>query len=393
MTLAGSGGTGDFQVENQTGSVTVGTVGLDVANAGVTDRVSYRGIYAGGAVTLENGARPITFGRVQRGSDQTDETLELVTAQPSLGLTGTPDGTDLRRLSGDCASGRASVTPSTRPPRRPRPPRRLVQQSAPRPDGGSQRLAPDRCSRITSTIPGSRSPTPRSSRSSRAETAFDGDVNSGATLQSLTCRRTAPRRSAPTSSALRAARPPSVTDASFSAGSHTVSRSGEFRAIDGPGSVALRGAPAVTARHHVADRDPRQRRRKGIACGVRRRRPGPFSTHRRERQDRDERRPTVGGSSRYAATPSVTVPDAATIADTSGAPRRERGRRVIVGAEARRPWLAIRARYGDGRRFLTQPGRRGEHRDPRARARGRRAAERQHPPDHGLTGRTTSRPT
>ena len=94
--VAGSGGTGDFAVENAAGDMTVGVIGLDVANRGEQETISYRGVGAGGDVALDNQGRRIVFDSIQP-----DETIFRDVDTPAFGIVGTEEGTELRAGFGD----------------------------------------------------------------------------------------------------------------------------------------------------------------------------------------------------------------------------------------------------------------------------------------------------
>ncbi len=226
LALAGSGGTGDFRIANEAGRLSVERIpltgSLPVANAGTTDTVTYRGLYAGGAVVLDNSAActagpcGIELGDVQEAI--VGETLERVTSAPSLGLTGTTVGTDLRYGFGDLRIPIAALTTAT--------------ASAPTvQSGGSQRyVGPVELSADSALVAGS-------------GVTFENDVDSiGLIARDLDVRAggtTTFGANVGTSAPLDRL---AVTDAEFTAGVHTVNvASGDFRAIDGPGSLELRG--------------------------------------------------------------------------------------------------------------------------------------------------------
>jgi hypothetical protein len=90
LSVAGTGGTGDFQLVNENASgtdvLTLETQRLAVVNDGVSQDVSVRGIEADGEVVLDNGGGPVVLGAIQPDADV--ESVLLLNSAPNVGLTG-----------------------------------------------------------------------------------------------------------------------------------------------------------------------------------------------------------------------------------------------------------------------------------------------------------------
>ena len=118
LALAGSGGSGDFRVENQAGAgpIRIEPIALSAAHAGATEEHTLRGVHAGGDVVIENGGGVIVLGAIQPVAD--DE-LFNVSGRPGLVIGGSASGSDRRYGFGDLriASSRlVAASPDTTAP-------------------------------------------------------------------------------------------------------------------------------------------------------------------------------------------------------------------------------------------------------------------------------------
>jgi filamentous hemagglutinin family protein len=208
MTVAGSGGTGDFRISNQGGDLRIATSpDLGVVNDGTVSDVTYRGVYAAGDVALENSGHAILLGDVQEGAD---ETLRRINSAPSVGLTGPTAGTDQIYGFGDLRIPLTALTDATTGAP-------TVQSGGGQRYVGTMRLATDN----TVLQAGDR-------------IEFAGDIATDSPVNSLEVRADA-----------------------FFEGDRTVTvGSGDFRSIDGSGDLAMRAQSQLTFRGDVGASSP-----------------------------------------------------------------------------------------------------------------------------------------
>jgi filamentous hemagglutinin family protein len=355
LPLAGSGGSGDFQLVNVSGALVIERIPADdpmtaevesilVANGGEIEPVTYRGLYAGGDVALDNGGRVIEFGEVQPDLD--DEVVQIVTDAPSLGLTGSDEGSELRFGFGDLrisfARLRTEVSSTTRP---------HVESGGDQHYIGTSWLANPRT--FTTIDPDTEEESdPTDVHQVRllagGDVVFEGDVDTAPDLLvlpdpdpgSLEVRAHTTTFTGDVGSEVVPAGPGDdglagidaleVNDVLLSAGDHTFTLArGDFRRIEGPGSLALRGL----------GEDSEIRFRGDVGAGqslagfdadadllVFDRLVGNDGTE-QMRADRI----VADSVSLNTATPSAAVPEAATIADTGGGLTIESGGDVTIG--------------------------------------------------------------
>jgi len=93
VTVAGSGGSGDFHLVNETGELRLEPIALEeLLDDGEDGRATFAGLHADGDVVLDNGDRTIVLGAIQP-----DEEIERFTDGRGLGLQGEDtDGGGLR---------------------------------------------------------------------------------------------------------------------------------------------------------------------------------------------------------------------------------------------------------------------------------------------------------